>query len=132
MVFKVITILTLHGQQFTGDTHYARDNYNSLTSAKLPPKNRDGQLKKYSKSEWWNLKRIIKQWLSYAVWLRRCQNAAYKVILCSLSKYEDRICGMKHFLCARITFQVIKKTSNIMDHAIRTIVIAYSVMNNCM
>ena len=24
---------------------YTRDNYNSLTSAKLPPKNRDGQLK---------------------------------------------------------------------------------------
>ena len=23
MVFKVITILTLHGQQFTGDTRYA-------------------------------------------------------------------------------------------------------------
>ena len=39
---------------------------------------------------------------------------------------------MKHFLCARITGQVIKKTSNIMDHAIRSIVIAYSVINNCM
>ena len=24
---------------------YCRDNYNSLTSAKLPPKNEDGQLK---------------------------------------------------------------------------------------
>ena len=23
VVFKIITILTLHGQQFTGDTHYA-------------------------------------------------------------------------------------------------------------
>ena len=47
-------------------------------------------------------------------------------------KYEGRIHGMKHFYVLRLQGQVIKKTSNVMDHAIVSIVIAYTFINDCM
>ena len=45
-------------------------------------------------------------------------------------KYEDSIRGMKHFLCAWNTGSGNQKTSNVMDHAILSIVIAYNFIND--
>ena len=57
----------------------------------------------------------------------------YKVSYIVLfTKNEDRIHGMKHFLCAWLTGSDSQKTSDVMDHAILSIVIAYSVINDCM
>ena len=39
---------------------------------------------------------------------------------------------MKHFLCAWLTGLGSQKTSDVMDHAILSIVIAYSVISDCM
>ena len=46
--------------------------------------------------------------------------------------YRDRIHKMKHFLSAWITGSGNQRTSNVMDHAILSIVVVYSFINDCM
>ena len=55
---------------------------------------------------------------------RRLHSKLYSAVC---HQYENRIHGMKHFICAWITGLGNQKTSNVTDHAILSTVIAYTV-----
>ena len=70
-------------------------------------------------------------WLHCEMENTRILHSKLYCVVCQ--KYKDKICEMKHFLCAWITVSGNQKTSNVIDHVILSFfVITYSVINDCM
>ena len=57
-------------------------------------------------------------WLHYMCGQKGARALHSKLYCAVFQKYEDRIHGMKQFLCAGITGSGNQKTSNVINHAI--------------
>ena len=151
----------------------SRDNYNSLTLAKLPFKNGDGhavkiylcgQKRQQNKHTNWKIIYVIRTmaalemmitihpriavkekvaegtwkglWNNDLVTLCGWENARtlHSNLYCAVchNMNSDGLRGMKHFICAWITGSDNQKASNVMDHAILSIAIANSFINDYM